>query len=145
MTAAQALGLVETNGIVLESAQGPVPSLAEKVAGERIRGSWWSHPKGRQILHLSRVVRDSPEVLVCRALGGKVTYVHRRLWPALVLMAARFPKKRLAAIKEIHTPSGKHRVLTTPFPQWVPRQVLEAVHQCKEHEAELLLAPLLKR
>jgi hypothetical protein len=39
---------------------------------------------------------------VCRIVGGKVTYVHRHLWPAPVLLAGRFSKKNLAAIKEVH-------------------------------------------
>src|SRR6266850_7709422 len=102
MTTAQALAFVKRHGIVLESARGPVPSLAAKVEGKPVRGSWWSHPKGHEIFLLSRAIRELPEVLVCRIIGGKVTYVHRRLWPALVFLAGRFSKKNLAAIKEVH-------------------------------------------
>ena len=87
MTAAQALAFIKRHGIVLESARGPVPSFAAKVAGEPIDGVWWSHPKGNEISLLSRVIRESPEVLVCRIVVGKVTYVHRHLWPALVVLA----------------------------------------------------------
>jgi hypothetical protein len=32
---------VREQGIVLQSARGPIPNLAEYVAGEPIRGSWW--------------------------------------------------------------------------------------------------------
>ena len=45
MTPKQALAFVKTNGVVLESARGSVPSLAEAVAGGPNRGSWWTHPK----------------------------------------------------------------------------------------------------
>src|SRR3990172_13285839 len=82
MTPKEALAFVKTNGVVLESGRGSVPSLAEAVACGPIRGSWWAHPKGNDIFLCSRAVRQSPDVLVCRLVGGKVTYVHRRLWPA---------------------------------------------------------------
>ena len=108
-----------------------------------MRGSWWSHPKGNEIFLLSRAIRESPEVLVCRIAGGKVTYVHRRLWPALVLLAGRFSKKSLAAIKEIHTPLGKHKVVMTPFPDWVPKEVLRAARELQEQEATSQLAAIL--
>jgi hypothetical protein len=143
MTTAQALAFVKKHGIVLESARGRVPSLAGEVAGEPMRGSWWAHPKGNEIFRLSRAIRESPEVLVCRIVGGKVTYVHRRLWPALVLLADRFPRKSLAAIKEVHTSAGKHKLLLTPFPDWVPKEVLRAAHQLKEQQATSQLAAVL--
>ena len=125
MTTAQALAYVQTHGIVLESARGPVPSLAAKVAGEPIRGGWWSHSKGHEIFLLSRAIRESPEVLVCRIVGGKVTYVHRHLWPALVLLAGRFARKSLAAIREVHTPAGKHKLVMTHFQSRCPKRCYE--------------------
>jgi hypothetical protein len=143
MTTAQALAFVKRHGIVLESARGPVPSLAAKVAGEPMRGGWWSHPKGHEIFVLSRAIRESPEVLVCRIVGGKVTYVHRRLWPAMVLLAGRFSRKSLAAIKEVHTRAGKHKLHTTPFPDWVPKEVLRAAHELTEQQAAATLAAIL--
>ena len=59
MTSRQALALVRKHGVVLEAAQGPVPSLAELVAGEPVRGSWLSHPKGREIFAVTRAIRDA--------------------------------------------------------------------------------------
>jgi hypothetical protein len=108
-----------------------------------MRGGWWSHPKGNEIFLLSRAIRESPEILVCRIVGGKVTYVHRHLWPALVLLAERFSRKSLAAIKEVHTPAGKHKLLMTPFPEWVPKEVLRAAHELKEQQATSQLAAIL--
>jgi hypothetical protein len=139
MTASQAIAFVKANGIVLESACGPVPSLAAAIAGEPIRGSWWKHRKASQIFRCSRAVRDSKEILVCRLLGGKVTYVHRRLWPALVKLRDQFEPKYLSAIREIHTPQGKHKISAVPFPEWVPRLVaLEAVNLSARKAAEML-------
>lgn len=43
-----ALAFVEEHGVVLEGGRGPVPSLAETIAGESIRGNWWTHPKGER-------------------------------------------------------------------------------------------------
>jgi hypothetical protein len=109
------IAFVHLHGIVLESARGPIPNLAEAVAGERIRGGWWGHPKGHAIFAATRVVRNSPDVLVCRLLGGKVTSIHRRLWPAIIRLAGGLGKKHLAAILEEHTVSSAHRVVETRF------------------------------
>src|SRR5881628_2865401 len=110
MKAKQALVWVKKCGIAVESARASVPSLAHAIAGEPIRGSWWAHPKGKDIFALSRAIRRSPDVLVCRLVDGKITYVHRRLWPALVRLAGRFPRARLAALTEVHTAAGRHQV-----------------------------------
>ena len=139
MTPKQALTFVKTNGIVLESGRGAAANLAEAVAGGPIRGSWWAHPKGNDIFLCSRAIRESPDVLVCRLIAGKVTYIHRRLWPALVRLAEEFNPGRLAAIQEVHTPSGKHKVDTTPFPHWVPQTVMRAARRLTREEAARLL------
>jgi hypothetical protein len=81
MTPKQGLGFIKTNGITLETGRGPVPSLAQTIAGETVRGSWWAHPKGHVIFLCSRTIRESKNILVCRLVGGKVTYVHRRYSP----------------------------------------------------------------
>jgi len=120
MTPRQAIAFVEKCGVVLESARGTVPSLAETITGEPLRANWWGHPKGDAIFACSRAVRNSEEVLTCRLIDGKVTYVHRRLWPALVLLSENFRAERLAPIREIHTATGKHKVATTKFSQWIP-------------------------
>lgn len=128
-------------GLVLQAARGRVPSLAEFVAGERIQGSWWGHPKGREIFRAAGHVIESGEVLVCRLVDGKITYVHRRLWPALVRLAARLPHDGLAQVAEEHTPSGQHRRHVTPFPNWVPPEVAAAAARLSEEEAQRQLAP----
>jgi hypothetical protein len=60
------IAFVRQHGVVLESAKGPVPNLADAVAGTPIRGNWWNHPVGKQIFRATRVVRDSEQILVCR-------------------------------------------------------------------------------
>lgn len=139
MTARHALAFVKENGVVLESARGPAPNLAEQVAGEPIKGSWWGHRRSAQIFHCTRAIRDSKEVLVCRLVEGKVTYVHRRLRPALVALQAQFAGGRLSAIREVHTPQGKHKTTAIAFPKWVPKEVMtEAARLTFEEAAEML-------
>ena len=142
-TALDALRWIEREGIVLESARGPVPNLAATVAGEPIRGSWWGHPRGKEIYAIAEGVRDSGEVLVCRLAGGKITYVHRRLWPAIVRLADRFEPKRIAAVTSVHTPQGHHESRETPFPDWVPADAKREAKKLSVEEAERLLAKVL--
>src|SRR5262245_8559587 len=140
VTTRQALAFVQRHGIVLQAARGPVPSLAAETAGGPIRGRWWGHPKGQQIFRLTQAVSDSPSILVCKLIDGKITYVHRRLWPALVKLAQRFPKDRLAWVREEHTPSGKHVTKTEPFPRWVPEDVRAEAQRMSVEEAEKYLS-----
>ena len=123
MTPAAAVAFIRNQGVVLESGAGPVPSLSTAIAGAPIRGSWWAHPRRREIFALTRAVRDCKDVLVCRLVDGKITFVHRRLWPALVRASRNFPRARLARIRELHTASGKHIVQEVGYPEWVPPEV----------------------
>jgi hypothetical protein len=144
MTASGALRFVERHGIVLESARhATIPSLAEAVAGEPIGGSWWSHPKGRTIFAATRSVRAAPQVLVCRLVEGKVSFVHARVWPALVRLRDRVPADRLARVREVHGTRGAHHVETVPFPRWVPEETSDAARHLTETEARATLAALI--
>ena len=128
------IALVE-HGMLLESARGPIPSVAELVAGESIRGSWWGHPSSHVTFEVLNVLADSPDVVRTRLVNGKVTLIHRRLWPALVRLADRLPTERLAAIHEEHTASGAHRKREQAFPEWVPEDVKLAARHLAEDEA----------
>jgi hypothetical protein len=140
----EALSFVQRHGIVLQAARGPVPSLAEAIAGEPIRGSWWGHAKGRAIFQATQVVNDSPDVLVCKLIDDKVTYIHRRLWPALVKLAPRFRKAQLARVWEEHTDSGAHRSRRIAFPNWVPDEIMKKAAVLSVTEAEHLLSDVLE-
>lgn len=135
MATHDALAFVRDHGVVLASAKGSVPNLADHVAGEIVRGSWWGHREGKRIFAALNVVQDAHEVLTCRLIDGKKTFVHARLWPALVRCAARFPPERLAWTREEHTASGKHERTETPFPDWVPAEVHMAAAALSEDEA----------
>ena len=143
MTTQDAIQFVKDRGVVLESGHGPVPNLAEMIAGVPIRGSWWGHPKGKEIWKITRALREAREILVCRLVDGKVSYVHRRLWPALIRLARRIHPDRLAAIREVHLPSGRHEVRTTPFLDWLPREVMDEAGNLEEFEASAQLGEWL--
>jgi hypothetical protein len=135
--------LVE-RGMLLESARGPIPNVAELVAGEPISGSWWSHPASHAIFERINELADSPDVVRMRLVNGKVTLVHRALWPALVRVADHFPPERITSIAEEHTASGAHVKVETPFPDWVPVDATEIAATLTEADAFAALPDCLR-
>jgi hypothetical protein len=137
----EALAFVERHGIVLQAARGPVPNLAEAIVGGPIRGSWWGHPKAKEIFRTAEAICESPNILVCKLVDGKITYVHRRLWPALIKLASRFREQQLAKVWDEHTPSGAHQSRRERFPFWVPSEVMKEAKGLSVAEAESILLP----
>lgn len=134
-TAEEALAFVRQHGVVLVSAKGTVPRLTETIVGEPIKGSWWAHPKSHHIYAILGAVIGSDQVLACRLIDGKITLVHRRLWPSLIRLANRFAPEQLAQVLDEHTPSGRHARRVKPFPQWVPPEVAAQADRIDEGEA----------
>ena len=135
--------LVE-HGMLLESARGPIPNGAELAAGEPIRGSWWAHPAAHQIYDVLNGMRDSPDVVRLRLINGKITLVHRRVWPALARLEACFPPEALARVDEVHTASGRHRATSVPFAEWLPAAERRAGEALGRDEAVALLPVCLR-
>lgn len=134
-TSQEALAFIEEHGVVLVSAKGPAPRLTEAIIGEPIKGSWWVHAQSRHLYAILEAVTESDQVLVCRLINGKVTLVHRRLWPSLVRLANRFAPGQLAQVRQEHTPSGRHVNREVPFPQWVPPDIAEEASAISEKAA----------
>src|SRR5262249_61631304 len=63
---------------------GLLVSFVGAVTGEPVRGSWWGHRLGRLIFNLGGELEGSGEVLAAKLVAGKITFVHRSLWPALL-------------------------------------------------------------
>lgn len=145
MTPRDAIAFVRRHGVVLESAKGLEPSLAEKVVGEPITGSWWGHPKGHEIFLLTQRIHDSNAVLVCTLSKGRITYIHRRLWPAFVRLAQRFPSGALDRVREVHTASGRHQRQDIGFPDWVPESILAGAKLLPRSEAHVQIQLWLDR
>ena len=78
---------LERYGLLLFS-DPALPSLVALVAGEPVRGSWMVHPRGHAIYAAMNALEDDPAVLTTKLIGGKVTYVHRRLWSAVLAVAS---------------------------------------------------------
>jgi hypothetical protein len=60
------------------------PSVTGFVAGDTGGRSWWAHPQAKQMYGLSCGLRDHPDVLLVKLISGKLTFVNRPLWPAIV-------------------------------------------------------------
>lgn len=76
----------ERSGLLLLS-DTRLPSVVGLIAGEPVRGSWWAHPKGHAIFRVATILADHPDVLATKLVSGKVTFVHGKLWPALLAAA----------------------------------------------------------
>jgi hypothetical protein len=75
------------HGLLLES-DARLPSVTTLVAGERIHGSWWGHAKGNLIYWVLEDLDARGEILRAKLVNGKVTLIHRTLWPSLVAVGA---------------------------------------------------------
>ncbi len=73
---------------VLLMTDARLPSLAALVADSPLRGSWWAHAQSHEIFRMASRLAARPDVLTPRFVGGKVTFVARRLWPALAAVGA---------------------------------------------------------
>jgi hypothetical protein len=77
-----ALQTLRRLGLLLET-DAHLPSVASLIAGEPISGSWWSHPFAERIYVTLGQFTDHRDVMFTKLLSGKVTLVHRRLWPEI--------------------------------------------------------------
>jgi hypothetical protein len=73
-------------GLLLES-DPKLPSVCGIITGEAMKGSWWSHPMAQTIFQVNERLDDQPDVLIAKLFSGKVTFVHRQFWPALLAVA----------------------------------------------------------
>jgi hypothetical protein len=77
------------------------PSAIQILTGQPPRGSWWSHPRAQEIYDVLQVVEGHPDVLLAKLLDGKVTLVHRSLWPALLTIATARQPWQTAGLSEV--------------------------------------------
>ena len=131
-------------GVLLESARGPLTNVVELVVGEPIRGSWWGHPQGHRIFATINALAASPDVARMRLVNRRITLVHRRLWASLLCLEARLPSEALLVVVEEHTPSGAHRVTTVPLASWVGGDVRREAAELDEEAAVANLPHVLR-
>ncbi|MDQ3370511.1 MAG: hypothetical protein M3680_34260 [Myxococcota bacterium] len=139
------MDFVEGHGVVLATAKGPVPSVAEAIAGEPIIGSWWSHADAQIIFDALSEIDDSNDIRCFKLVDNKVTFVHRRRWAALAKLAQAgvLAPERVASIQQEHLPTGEHRNFTTPYPDWVPDDVAADAEAMSVEEAREALGAWL--
>jgi len=82
----EVFGELKKWGLLLES-DPKLPSVCTIITGEPMKGSWWSHPLAQTIFQVNERLDDHPDVLIGKILAGKVTFVHRQFWPALLAIA----------------------------------------------------------
>jgi hypothetical protein len=73
-------------GVLLES-DPRLPSVTGLIVGHPLWGSWWGHPSGPRIWGVLKKFCRRREVLTTKLVSGKVTFVHRRLWPQLLAVS----------------------------------------------------------
>ena len=145
MNLRQAMDFIRNHGVVLKAATGLEPSLTVRIVGGPIHGSWWGHPMGREIYALTNRIDESKVVLTCTLASGKITYIHRRLWPAFVRMAGKFPDHSLDKVQQIHLPSGRHKREDIQFPDWIPESVLDSAKRLSTPDASAEIEVWLQR
>lgn len=84
-------------GLLLES-DPTFPSVVTMLVGEPVRGSWWGHPAAHVIHAVTGQLVDHEDVLIAKLVSGKVTYIHRRLWPAVLAVATSRESWQLASL-----------------------------------------------
>ncbi len=76
------LRAVEQNGLLMQ-ADSELPSVVTLLVGEPVHGSWWGHPMGDAIHIVNTQLKEHPDIIAAHLVSRKVTFVHRRAWPAL--------------------------------------------------------------
>ena len=74
---------LKEHGLLLQS-DANLPNVCALAAGAPVRGSWWAHPRSHEIYRLNCELAAHPDVLVNKLISGKITYLHRALWPAVI-------------------------------------------------------------
>ena len=74
-------------GFLLES-DPKLPSVSSLITGAALKTSWWSHPLAQTIFNVREQLEDHADVLVTKLVSGKVTFVHRKLWPEIFAIGA---------------------------------------------------------
>jgi hypothetical protein len=86
MSSRTVLGKLQQVGLLLLSDKA-LPNVVALVGGPQVKGSWWGHERGHEIFRELGRLEAHPDSLTTRLVSGKVTYLHRRLWPDFLSVA----------------------------------------------------------
>lgn len=128
-------------GFLLES-DPKLPSVCTLTTGTPMKGSWWSHPMAQIIFQVNERLEDHKDVLITKLVAGKVTFVHRKLWPEIISIgASREPwqTKNLSAsaCRLLQLIDKRGSVITNELPPSTTKEKLGDV--ARELEKKLLL------
>jgi hypothetical protein len=110
-----------------------LPSVVGIITGESLSTSWWGHRRGNEIFQCIESLEN--EAIAANLISGKVTFIHKRLWPALVTignarerwqttgLAAKPGVKEsrerlLAHAEQVHTEKGRHEIRFQPWAEF---------------------------
>ncbi len=129
-----------------------LPSVVGIITGESLSTSWWSHSRSQEIFKCLEALEKV--AIATNLISGKVTFVHERLWPAVVSIgAAREPwqkaglgrnpttkeqrERLIAYAEEIHTESGRHETRLQPWEEFArERGVVTIAAEAARQEIE---------
>lgn len=118
----EALRQLRDYGLLL--VQDPLlPCITRVVVGGPIRGSWLGNPSAHGTYQVLMALEDHPEVLQTKLVSGKVTMVHRDLWPAVLAVAMARAPWQIEGL--------------SPLATWL----LEQVHQQQSLQTDLVAVP----
>jgi hypothetical protein len=69
---------------ILLDTDAKFPNVTALLAGETVRGSWWAHPLAHEIYRVASELRAHPDVLAIKLVSGKITFIRRPLWMAVL-------------------------------------------------------------
>jgi hypothetical protein len=81
-TASNIFTWIERNGLLLKQDSGP--SVVSLLVGGAIDGSWWAHPRAKDIFDVLQVLAHHPDILITKLIARKDTLVHRNLWSTIL-------------------------------------------------------------
>ncbi|MCU1272816.1 MAG: hypothetical protein JWO48_247 [Bryobacterales bacterium] len=81
------LATLKQHALLLQT-DARLPNVCALVTGGPVIGSWWAHPQNHDIFRVTGALAEHPDVLVAKLVSGKITYVDRALWSALVTIGS---------------------------------------------------------
>jgi hypothetical protein len=82
----RAFSRLEELGLLLVSGT-EIPDVRRLISDKESKGSWWADPAAQQIFNVNENLEDHPDVVVTKLVSRKVTFVHRKLWNYLFVVA----------------------------------------------------------
>ncbi len=128
--------------IILESDQ-KFPSVVTLIMGESVKGSWWSHPESRKIWRVLNRFHAHHDVLTTRLISGKVTFIHRSLWPDFIAIGTSKQDWQITSLspqaRTLLKLVEKRGEIRTDDPSWRGSQAKSIADATRELERKILL------